>query len=215
MFSAFATADEIVFLDINATIHSTTFNSDLIKRIADEAFMPVAVGGGIDSIEKVREAFNAGAEKVIINSAFHSNPRLISDAAEVFGSQAIVVSLDVKKVHNDYRVFKDRARIEVDKSLLDCLKLAEEKGAGEVMINQIDLDGTMDGYDLELTRFASSSISIPLIICGGAAEYEDLRLAVDAGASAAAAGSLFVFMGSRNSILINYPDREEMTEIFS
>ncbi|MDC1222240.1 HisA/HisF-related TIM barrel protein [Salibacteraceae bacterium] len=209
-----AEADEIVFLDINATVSSSPFNFELISRIADEAYMPVAVGGGINSLEKVREAFKAGAEKVIINSAFHSNPELISEAAEVFGSQAIVVSIDVKKVGSEYLVYCNRGQEEVQRTLSECLKLAEEKGAGEIMLNHIDSDGMQNGYDEQLIRFVSSRLSIPLIMCGGAADYEDLRIAVDSGASAAAAGSLFVFMGGRNSIMINYPDREEMTEIF-
>jgi cyclase len=209
-----AEADEIVFLDINATVNSSPFNFDLISRIADEAYMPVAVGGGINSLEKVREAFKAGAEKVIINSAFHSNPGLISEAAEVFGSQAIVVSIDVKKVGFDYLVYCNRGQEEVQRTLSECLKLAEVKGAGEIMLNHIDSDGMQNGYDEKLISFVSSRLSIPLIMCGGAEDYEDLRIAVDSGASAAAAGSLFVFMGGRNSIMINYPDREEMTEIF-
>ena len=209
-----AEADEIVFLDINASVNSSPFNFALISRIADEAYMPVAIGGGIDSIAKVREAFSAGAEKVIINSAFHANPNLISEAADVFGSQAIIVSLDIKKVNEEYRVYYNRGEIEAGLTLMQCLQLAQEKGAGEVMINHIDNDGMQDGYDPELIDFVSSSLSIPLIMCGGAGDYDDLKIAVDAGASAAAAGSLFVFMGGRNSIMINYPDREEMTEIF-
>lgn len=209
-----AEADEIVFLDINATVSSSPFNFELISRIADEAYMPVAVGGGINSLEKVREAFKAGAEKVIINSTFHSNPGLISEAADVFGSQAIVVSLDVKKVGSEYLVYCDRGQEEVQRTLSECLNLAQEKGAGEIMLNHIDSDGMQNGYDEQLIRFVSSRLSIPLIMCGGAGDYEDLRIAVDSGASAAGAGSLFVFMGGRSAIMINYPDREEMTEIF-
>ncbi len=209
-----AEADEIVFLDINATVSSSPFNFELISRIADEAYMPVAVGGGINSLEKVREAFKAGAEKVIINSTFHSNPGLISEAADVFGSQAIVVSLDVKKVGSEYLVYCDRGQEEVQRTLSECLNLAQEKGAGEIMLNHIDSDGMQNGYDEQLIRFVSSRLSIPLIMCGGAGDYEDLRIAVDSGASTAGAGSLFVFMGGRSAIMINYPDREEMTEIF-
>lgn len=209
-----AEADEIMFLDINATVNSTPFNFELISRIADEAYMPVAVGGGIDSIGKVRDAFRAGAEKVIINSAFHDNPNLVSEAAQIFGSQAIVVSFDIKFDNDQYHVYHRRGQLMAKQSLETCLKSAQDMGAGEIMINHIDGDGTQEGYDTRLVEFVSSKLSVPLIMCGGAEDYDDLKNAVDAGASAVAAGSLFVFMGSRSSIMINYPDREEMIEIF-
>lgn len=209
-----AEADEIVFLDIRATERQTAFNFELISRISDEAYMPVAVGGGIDSIEKVRLAFQAGAEKVILNSAFLENPELVSEAAEIFGSQAIMVALDVKEVDGEYAVYSKRGQTKEPTSIMEYLHLAQNKGAGEIFINHIDRDGTQEGFDTKLISAMSSRIDIPLIICGGAGDYEDLKTAVDAGASAAAAGSLFVFMGGRNSIMINYPDREEMAEIF-
>lgn len=207
-------ADELVFLDIQATKKGRCIDHKLVKEIADEAFMPFAVGGGISSISDIRNMFNAGAEKVIVNSAFVKNPELVAEAGAIFGNQAIVVSLDVRRVGDEYVVYTHSGQTKSDQSLTELLEKAERFGAGEVFINSIDNDGMCQGYDLDLIALVSEAVKLPVIACGGAGDYDHLTIATNAGASALAAGSLFVYMGRKQAVMINYPDKEELKEIF-
>ncbi len=210
-----AKADELVFLDITATNEGRIPNIEVIKNIAEEAFMPFAVGGGINHIDQVRDLINAGAEKVVINTAAIENPNLLSEIAEIFGRQSIIASIDVKYCNGAYQIFTNSGKTAHTIDLIDTVKLMEKSGAGEIMINSIDKDGTQEGYDLELIKLVSDAVKIPVIAIGGAGSYDDLSSAVMEGnASAVAAGSMFVFIGRKRAVLINYPDSEELQELF-
>lgn len=211
-----AKADELVFLDITATHENRITDIDVIRNIGEEAFMPFAVGGGINTIEHIKQMISAGAEKVVINTAALGNPTLLKEASEIYGRQSIVVSIDVKKEGGDYVVYTNSGSIKYSENVVDTAKNAEAAGAGEIMINSIDQDGTQEGYDLELIKLICDAVSIPVIAVGGAGGYEHFEEAVQiGGASAVAAGSLFVFIGRKRAVLINYPDKEELGEMFS
>ena len=209
-------ADELVFLDIEATNENRTISVDIVKKIGEESFMPFAVGGGINSIESIRELLKSGAEKVVLNNVLFSNPELITEASKVFGTQSIVASIDVLlNEKEEYEVYKSCGKKPTGISAIELAKKVEELGAGEIIINSIDKDGTFEGYDLELIKMVSNAVSIPVVALGGAGELEDLKKAIEIGeASAVAVGSLFIFVGSNRSVLINYPDSEELIELF-
>lgn len=199
--------DELVVLDIGASRGGREPNYDLIAEIAGECFMPVAYGGGIRSLDQVRRLIRSGVEKVVINSAACESMQVISDAAQVFGSQAVMAAVDVRRgLLGGYRVVAKSATIETKLRLEDHVKALVKAGAGEIFLNSVDRDGTMAGYDLDLIRFVAGKITVPLVACGGAGAIDHLRTAVaDAGASAVAAGSMFVFHGKHRAVLINYP----------
>jgi cyclase len=208
-------ADELVFLDITATNEGRIPNIEVIREIGEEAFMPFAVGGGIQTIEQVTQLIRSGAEKVVINTAGIENPQFITEIAELYGRQSIIVSIDVKKKNGEYRIYTNSGTKELNKDLVDTVKQMEKAGAGEIMINAIDKDGMQEGYDTELIKLVTSNVRIPVIAIGGAGCYEDLTQGVTIGsASAVAAGSLFVFIGKKRAVLINYPDSEELQEMF-
>lgn len=211
-----AKSDELIFLDIEATKEGRIPSVEVIQRISDEAYMPFAVGGGIQSLTDVETMFEAGAEKIVINSAAYTNPNLITQAAEVFGSQAIVISVDAKKSAIGYELFSAGGTIKQSVDLLEHVKKMEELGAGELFINSIDQDGKLEGYDLDLIKLVSDAVNIPVIACGGASKLTDFSKAVNEGnASAAAAGSLFVFLGINRAVLINYPEQKELFRLFN
>lgn len=208
--------DELVLLDITATIEHGKPRVKLISQIASECFMPLAYGGGIRSLEDIRELFGIGIEKVIINSFAVENPSFIREAADQAGSASVVVSIDVKKnLRGKQEVFIHSG---TKPTGLDPVKYAQEMeamGAGELLLNSIDLDGTMDGYDLELIKCVSRAVHIPVVACGGAGSVANLAEAVkEGGASAAAAGSLFVFQGRHRAVLISYPGPQELKKAF-
>jgi cyclase len=208
--------DELVFLDITATVENRKINKGFISKIAGECFMPLSYGGGIKTIEEIREIFGLGVEKVIINSHAVEHPEFVEKAANVFGSQSIVISIDVKKkMFGEYEVVTKRGK---QKTKLDPVTFAiemEKRGAGELMLNSTDRDGTMNGYDIDLLTAVTRAVKIPVIACGGAGRVEDLVNAVNnGGASAVAAGSLFVFYGPLRAVLINYPSREQLLQVF-
>lgn len=209
-------ADELAFLDINAAAENRCIPLEFVHKVGDEANMPFAVGGGIKTIENIREVLNYGAEKVIINTAAYENPDFIRRAADSFGSSTITVCIDVKK-----KLFgKEKISIagrgrEINEDPVSFAQKMEEYGAGEIIIQSIDKDGTYEGYDLELTKKISVSVTIPVIALGGAGKYSHFKDAVNTGmASAVAAGSIFVFHGPRKAVLISYPSKEELKEIF-
>lgn len=199
--------DELLFLDITATVENRKPNFSIISDIASESFMPFGYGGGVKDLNDMKELFNLGVEKVIINSYAVENPEFIKRAADLFGSQSVVVSIDVKKtLIGKYEVFtyggKKNTKLEPVKFAIKM----QEMGAGEIFLNSIDRDGTMQGYDIELIKNVSQSLSVPVIACGGAGKIEDFAEAVKkGGASAVAAGSMFVFHGKHRAVLINYP----------
>lgn len=186
--------DELAFLDIAASSEKRPPDFNLIDEIADECFMPLAAGGGIKTIEDIRRLLAVGADKVIINTAAILNPELIKDAANKFGSQCVVVSLDVKKIGGEYEVYIYSGAKSTKINPVSFAKNSEKLGAGEILITSIDRDGTMSGYDIELTKMISEAVSIPVIASGGAGSYEDVYSAINQGrASAIAAASIFQF----------------------
>lgn len=210
-------ADELVILDIDATKENRTISKEIVHQIAEEAYMPFAIGGGINTIDQIKDILGEGVEKVVLNTSAYKNPQLIEEASMLFGRQSIVVSIDVKKdSKGNYKILVEGGEKEIEYNLIDYLKRVESLGAGEIMINSIDRDGEMLGYDLELIKIVSENVSIPVIACGGAGNLEDFSDVTNIGkASAAAAGSYFVYIGKNKGILINYPDSEDFEEIFN
>jgi imidazole glycerol-phosphate synthase subunit HisF len=208
-------ADELILLDITATLENRCISSELVKSIGEEAYMPFAVGGGIKNINQIHQLISAGAEKVIINTSSVKTTELISEASRQFGNQSIVAAIDFKKtVFGKLKIYINDGSRQVNIDIEQYIRLLEESGAGELFINSIDRDGTMSGYDLELTKYISGLVKIPVIACGGAGNLSDLvKVTRYANASAAAAGSMFVYHGSRNAFLINYPDKQELIQI--
>jgi imidazole glycerol-phosphate synthase subunit HisF len=203
--------DEIVVLDIDASREKRTPNFAMIKEIAGEAFIPLAYGGGISKIEEVKELFYLGVEKIILNYQANQQPDLVKNAANLVGSQSVVVSIDVKKnFFGKYKVYTLNGTANTNSDPVDFAKKMQDTGAGEIFLNAIDRDGTYEGYDLELISKVSSALSIPLIACGGAAEITDFAKAVANGASAVAAGSMFVFRRPHKAVLISYPTQDEL-----
>lgn len=203
--------DELAILDITATTARRDPPFDRLKEIAGECFMPFSYGGGIRTIEQARRLFSLGIEKVLINTAAADTPSLLTDIAREYGSQAVIAGIDVKK---DWlgrtRVFTRSGSVNTGRDPIAYAKAVADAGAGEILLNSIDRDGTMSGYDLDLISQVSSSVSIPLVACGGAGSIDHLAAAIHAGASAVAAGSLFVFTGPRRAVLINYPSAAEL-----
>ena len=186
--------DELIILDISATQQNRKIDFNTIKEVADFCFVPLSVGGGIRSIEDTRELLRSGADKVIINSICYENPDFITKLSEKFGSQCVVVSIDVKK-HEDgkYYCYSHSGTHFTGREMLEFAKLVEEKGAGEIILNDIERDGVMEGYNLEIIKQVSDQINIPLIIAGGAGELHDFSRAFQEGANALAAAAIFQF----------------------
>lgn len=209
-------ADELIFLDIMATAEKRKPNTKIISEIASEAFMPVGYGGGVTNLDDIREILGIGVEKVIINSYAIECPDFITEASNLVGSQSIVVSIDVKKSFwGNYSVVTDNAKNNVKIDPVTFAQKMAKAGAGELMVNSVDRDGTMAGYDLELIKNVANSVDIPVIACGGARQLEDFGYAVNkANASAVAAGSMFVFHGKHRAVLITYPGEDDLTSLF-
>lgn len=209
--------DELIFLDILATIENKKPPLELLKEIAEECFMPLSYGGGIKDIDEIREILKVGIEKVIINTQAVEKKGFIEEAVKRYGSSTICVSIDVKK--NFWGKYEVYTRGGKHNTKIDPVTFAKEMdlaGAGEIMINSIDKDGTQKGYDLELINQITSNVSMPVIACGGASNLNDFSDAINkSNASAVAAGSMFVFHGKLRAVLINYPEQEELKRIFN
>jgi cyclase len=207
--------DELVFLDITATNENRPPAFDVLANITSECFMPLGYGGGIRSMDDVRKLLSLGIEKTILNTSAVENPTLVRAAADYAGSQAVVISMDVKRNFlGKYDVFTRSGKKGTG---LDPVKYAiemEKQGAGELFVNSMDRDGMMQGYDVELIRRVADAVSIPVVACGGAGKLQDLADVINlGGASAAAAGSLFVFQGPLRGVLISYPSRADLKRI--
>ena len=204
--------DEIIVLDIDATVHQKEPDYGLIKNLAAECRMPLCYGGGVKTVEQFEEIVSLGVEKVAISSAAMRNPNLIGAAAEVVGSQSIAVVMDVKRVgpHQSYEIFTHNGKRGTGLHPVEFAKTAEELGAGELIVNSIDCDGQMKGYDLQLARIVRDATNLPITILGGAGSLKDIATLIELfGTSGAAEGSLFVFKGSYRAVLINDPSRTE------
>nr|WP_294858263.1 AglZ/HisF2 family acetamidino modification protein [uncultured Fluviicola sp.] len=208
--------DELVFLDIDASVKGTSIQLKLLKEIAEECFMPLAYGGGIKTIEDIRQVIQIGIEKVIIGSEILENPEFLNQAIREFGSSSICVSLDIEKTApGEYRIYTRSGTKATGMDPVDFAQKLDQSGVGELFIYSIDRDGTRKGYDLDLIRAIRKAVKIPVIACGGAGSIDDLCQAVEAGASAVAAGSLFVFHGKHQAVLISYPDKQALKRIYS
>ena len=184
--------DELVFLDIGAPREHKLISFQLVSEISEECFMPLTVGGGISSVEQMRKLLQIGADKISINTFAFKNPQLITAAAQKFGSQAIVVSVDAKKVNNSYEVFIEGGTQPTRVDLVDWIKKIENCGAGEILLNSIDRDGKMTGYDIDLIKITTGTVSIPVISAGGAGKPQDFVTAIiDGKSDAVAAASIF------------------------
>jgi len=209
-------ADELVFLDINASRENRLISLDFVHKVGDEANMPFAVGGGIKTIKDIRNILQNGAEKIILNTTVFENPEFIKEAADAFGSSTIVVCLDVKKnMFGKYQLVYKNAIKKIKENPMEFAHKIEEYGVGEIIVQSVDRDGTYLGYDIEMIKQISEAVSVPVVALGGAKDYTDFKKAVKKGfASAVAAGSLFVYHGPRRAVLISFPNRDEMKEIF-
>jgi imidazole glycerol-phosphate synthase subunit HisF len=202
-------ADELIVVDIDATVRRQEPNFRLIGQIAVECRMPLCYGGGVKSVEQAKRIIGLGVEKVAISSAFIERPALVSEMAQNVGSQSVVVVLDVKKKRwgGSYDVAINNGRQSMGRSPMDLAAQAEAMGAGELLVNSIDRDGEMKGYDLSLAKAIRDATRLPMTVLGGAGSLADIaQLIATCGVVGAAAGSLFVFKGSYRAVLINYPD---------
>lgn len=202
--------DEMAILDIRATKRNKEPDYAMLKDIAAQAFMPLSYGGGIKSVGQARRLFAIGFEKIIVNTAFYKNPSLIKDLSATFGSQSIVVSIDAKRTGRGYTCVACSGTLDTQKSPAEMAVFAEQMGAGEILIQSVSHDGMMGGYDLPLIKDVASKVSVPVISCAGAARPGDFKAALDAGAHAAAAGSMFVFYGRLRAVLIHMPSEQEL-----
>jgi cyclase len=206
--------DELVVLDIQASKRCQEPNYELINEIAGECFMPLCYGGGVRTVEMASRIFDCGVEKICLQTAAFENPSLISQIAKRFGSQAVVLSIDVKR---DWmrrtRLYNAKIGSTSSQSWSDFLRIGVEAGAGEVIVNAVDHDGELNGYNLEIIGQAAGMVEVPVIASGGACNIEDFRAAIAAGASAVAAGAMFVFHGPHRAVLITYPRYDELENI--
>lgn len=188
-----AGADELVFLDITASSDARNIKAELVRRVAETIFIPFTVGGGIRTVEDFKMILREGADKVAVNSAAIMNPTLISEAAEKFGSQCVVVAIDAKRrVDGGWNIYKNGGRVDMGIDAIEWAMKAEKLGAGEILLTSMDCDGTKAGYDIELTRIVAENVSIPVIASGGAGTKEHFYEALTEGkAEAALAASLF------------------------
>ena len=207
--------DELVFLDIQSSKVQSAINYKLVEQIASECFMPVAYGGGIRKLSEIEKILSLGIEKVILNSSFLKNPAFVSEAATKFGSSTIVVSIDLKKnFFGKYTVYSHSNQKLPDLNHIALIEKAQQLGAGELMINIVDLEGTMKGYDISLAKILGESVDIPIIFGGGCGSIENISdLLKNTQVSAASAGSFFVYHGKLKGVLISYPAPEIITNL--
>ena len=203
--------DELIVLDIDATRQGRSPDFARIEQVASECFMPLCYGGGVSTVEHAKRLFSLGVEKVSIQAAALDDLSLVSRIADQFGSQAVVVSIDIKRnLLGRPRLYQASKRETLAKPWQGFLQKAAEAGAGEILLNAVDKDGMLAGMDLALIGEACGICDIPLIASGGASSVEDMRAAVDAGASAIAAGAMFVYHGPRRAVLITYPSYSQL-----
>jgi cyclase len=208
--------DELLVLDIDASKLKKEPNYSLIEEFASECFMPLAYGGGITNVEQASRLFNLGVEKVVLQTGALRDLSLISELAELFGSQSIMVSVDLKaKWFGKLSLYHAAERRKLQKPWLEFAQSAVAAGAGEILLNSVDKDGTLSGPDLDSISKASGHLTVPVIAVGGVSSLDDMKAIISAGASAVAAGSFFVFHGPHRAVLITYPSREEIKSVIT
>lgn len=208
--------DELAVFDIDATVLGKEPNYSLIERLASQSMMPLCYGGGVKTVEQAQRIFSLGIEKIALSSAVLQNPKLITEISDRVGAQSVIVVLDVKKkLLGGYEVYTHNGKKSTGINPFKFVEEAEKLGAGEIVINSIDKDGVMKGYDLDLIAKVREKISIPMTVLGGAGSLGDIEKVIDVhGVIGVAAGSLFVFKGPYKAVLINYPTQLEKNKIF-
>ena len=208
--------DELMVLDISASKEKREPDYALIEQFAGECFMPLAYGGGVRTVKQAQRIFGSGVEKICVQTAALDNLQFVRELADRFGSQSIMVSLDIKKNWlGRARAFAAAKGEALSEDWLQLLSDLVDAGAGEVFLNAVDKDGTLSGPDFDLIRQASEQVDVPLIAAGGVSSLADIKSAVDAGASAVAAGAFFVYHGPHRAVLITYPKYHELEELFA
>lgn len=209
-------ADELVVLDIDASRNGKEPDYRLIERLANECRMPLCYGGGIKNLNQANKILSYGVEKVVVSSLIIENPKIISEMANYLGSQSVVVALDVKKSFTGkYEVMIHNGKKKTGKNAEELLKEAIRLGAGEILLNSIDNDGMMEGYDLNIIEKIKSNCSVPMTVLGGAGSSEHLKSVINKfGIIGVAAGSLFIYKGKLKAVLINYPNEQEKESLF-
>lgn len=209
--------DELCFLDIDATLEGREPNYGYLKEIATECFMPLSYGGGVKSIEQIKRLIQSGIEKIVINNEALENPDFVRAATDAFGASTIVGAMDVKKnFWGKYQVYSHAKKAHVGIAPDQFARKLQELGVGEIFVNDVDNDGMMEGYNLELIRSITKVVDVPVIACGGCGRLEDIGAVVNqAGAAAAGVGSFFVFHGKHKAVLITYPDYSSLGKLFT
>jgi cyclase len=209
--------DELVFLDIAATVEKRGPNFEVLREITNEAFMPLAYGGGVRTPQDVERIVQLGVEKVVVNSKAAAERSFIRAAADLVGGQSVVISIDVKKrLFGGYEVYSRSGTHAIGLDPICYAVEAVAAGAGEIILNSIDRDGTQQGYDVTLLKRVTAAVDVPVIALGGAGSVQDFALAIrEGGAAAVAAGSLFVFHGKHRAVLITYPERGLLESLLS
>ena len=208
--------DELVVIDISASKRGEGPNFSLIEDIRNEAFMPLAYGGGITKASQMRDLIYMGIEKVCLNNVLIQDAKVVQDGSNIIGSQSIIGSIDIRRtLFGNYHLYSYLHNKNLSIKLEEHLKLLEDLGVGEILVNVIDRDGTWKGYDLDLVAQLTKFIKVPLVVLGGAGCLNDLKQAIDSGADAAAVGSMFSFQGQGQGVLTNYPSSIELDALFN
>ncbi|MBD2792785.1 AglZ/HisF2 family acetamidino modification protein [Xenorhabdus szentirmaii] len=208
--------DELVLLDIEASLKNKEINFDLLKEISSEAFMPLSYGGGIKNIKDIEKIFLIGFEKVILNTTIIENPNLIKEASYFFGAQSIVASIDIKKNPlGKYNIYTHSGTKKSSFDFNEYIKNIAELGAGEIILTSINNEGTKKGFDTNLIKSVCNLIDIPIVISGGAGSLNHIKDASNFGAQASAIGTMFTFYGPHDAVLLTYPDYKEIRALLS
>jgi cyclase len=206
--------DELVILDISATAANRGPNFNLVKDVASECFMPLAYGGGVRNLDDAKQLFHLGVEKVIVRSAAMTDLAVITQIASFSGSSSLAVSIDLKKARfGSHRIFAPNTPRHGESNWIDFMQQAIGAGAGEIILNSVDRDGTMTGMDVDLIKVASKSTSVPLVAVGGIGSLEHIQEAIRCGADAVGGGAFFVYHGPRKAVLITYPTYEQLSSL--
>ncbi len=209
--------DELMFLDIDATVQNKEPNYKMIEDIASECFMPLCYGGGVKTLDQMKKIYSLGVEKISISSAAIENPNLIQEAANIFGNQSVIVTVDIKKdFFGKKKVFINNGKKNTKINPVDFIKRVEALGAGEIVVNSIDHDGVMKGYDIELLKEIKSNIKVPVIALGGAGNLNHIKEVFEnSNVNAVACGSMFVYQGPLKGVLISYPPYQKIQELLN
>ena len=209
--------DELMFLDIDASVENKEPNYKMIEDIASECFMPLCYGGGVKTLDQMKKIYSLGVEKISISSAAIENPNLIQEAANIFGNQSVIVTVDIKKdFFGKKKVFINNGKKNTKINPVDFIKRVEALGTGEIVVNSIDHDGVMKGYDIELLKEIKSNIKVPVIALGGAGNLNHIKEIFEISkVDAVACGSMFVYQGPLKGVLISYPSYQKIQELLN